>query len=270
MKKIKILALVMIFAFAALGGAYATLWQDTVTLNATVSTGNVSLKWAEPDVGDDYHGNSPTNLLDGEDSVAAVLANGDPNPNATDQPQAPGIRRDVGHIALDGDTPSSYLRNDDRDLYVTIDNAYPDYQGEIEAWIVNDGSVPVKIQSITATQSNGAPLPGWITWNVSEDTATTPEEKEAKGTIDILGKLLEASDSEGNVHDTTDPSLTPQGLSNKVKVRVSIHIGDTANMLANQDKTVVFKLKINGVQWNGVDSENNILDLPNEIVNRFD
>ncbi len=266
MKKIKTLALVMIFAFAALGGAYATLWKDTVTLNATVSTGNVSLKWVSPDVGDDYHAGSPIDLKDGEDSVAKVLSNGTANPNANDLPQAPGIRRDVAHIAL----ASPYLLNDDRDLYVTIENAYPDYQGEIEAYIMNDGSVPVKIQSITATQGDGSALPSWITYNICEDTAATYADKQAVGTTSILGRLLEASNANGSVHDTTDPDLADQNLSNMVKVRISIHIGDTANMLDNQNKTVVFKMQINGVQWNGVDSSNNILPLPNSIVNRFD
>ena len=283
MKKMKILALVMIFAFAALGGAYATLWKDTVTLNTTVNTGNVSLKWLAPDVGDDYHAGSPYDLKDGEDNVAAVLSSGAANPNATD---SPSMRRDVGHITL----ASTALSNDDRDLYVTIDNAYPDYQGEIEAYIVNDGTIPVVIQRISATQADGVtPLPGWITYNICEDNATNYTSKQTVGTTSILGKLLEASEPGGAVasravaapstigptpHDTTDPDLADQNLSNMVKVRISIHIGSTANMLANQNQTINFKLSINGVQWNGVNKDStgnyNLLDLPNKIVNRFD
>ena len=44
MKKIKVLALTLVFAFAALGGAYA-LWFDELYVNATAKTGIVDLEW---------------------------------------------------------------------------------------------------------------------------------------------------------------------------------------------------------------------------------
>lgn len=276
----KVLAIVMIFAFAALGGAYAALWKDTIVLKTTVKTGKVALKWANPDVGDDYHGNVSEDLKDAEDSVAATLNNSSANPNAGDNwganpvhNQAPGIRRDVGHISLVG------LSNNDKTLTVLIENAYPDYQGEIQAYVVNAGTIPVVINSITAkldgnvitstspVQCNvmGIPDP----WEGDPMSLTNPK------LTPLLGTLLEASNSNGSRHDTGDPDAGwGHDVPNMKKVKISVHVAGATGMEVLQNHTYELQIDIDGTQWNGINNDNPAaptpLDLPNTIVSRFD
>lgn len=272
MKRMKVLAIVMIFAFAALGGAYAALWKDTVVLKTTVNTGKVSLKWAEPAVGDDYHAGSPYLLKDGEDSVARVLNDGSANPNIGDDPQAPGIRRDVAHISL----VNGGLSDEAKTLTVKIDNAYPDYQGEIEAYIVNSGTIPVVINNITATDENGGALPNWLNYVirvVPNNVTYSDMESVLPAQPPLLGTLLEASDANGNLVDTTDPDSSWEPANNKVKVRISVHVAGATGINVPQLATQTLKISIDGTQWNGVNRDNQpptTLNLPNNIVNRFD
>ena len=274
MKKVKVLALIMVFALAALGGAYAALWSDTITFSTNVATGNVDIKWGDAgtyDAGDDYHAGSPLDLKDGEDSVAAVTASGAVNPNANDSPQAPGMRRNVGHIAVN----SSSTEND---LIVDITNAYPDYQGEVEAYIVNAGSVPVILNKITAANANGGAIPAWLSYNITTiDEDQTYEEAQAVQTNPVVGTILEASNPDGSAHDTKDPDANWGTIDNKVKVKISIHVAGGTGMDVPENATASLKLNIDGTQWNGVnahvapvDNELPTIDLPNGIVNRFD
>lgn len=264
MKRMKVLAIVMIFAFAALGGAYAALWKDTVVLKTTVNTGKVALKWMNPDVGDDYHAGSPYDLKDGEDSVARTLADGSGNPNIGDDPQAPGIRRDVAHISLvDGG-----LSTDGKTLTVRIDNAYPDYQGEIEAEILNAGTIPVVINNIVATDENGGALPNWLSYVirvVPNDITYSMMENVLPENPPLLGTLLEASNADGSKHSTIDPDANWEPAENKVKVRISIHIAGATGIDVPQLATQTLKISIDGTQWNGVNRDNNpptTLNLP--------
>lgn len=273
MKRMKVLAIVMIFAFAALGGAYAALWKDTVVLKTTVNTGKVALKWVNPNVGDDYHAGSPYALKDGEDSVAKTLNDGSSNPNAGDYPYPPGIRRDVAHIEL--------VSADEKTLTVQIDNAYPDYQGEIEAEILNAGTIPVVINNIVATDQWGNALPNWLNYEirvVPDDVDYSDMENVLPAYPPLLGTLLEASNSDGSIHNTVDSdsstTTNPNGwepADNKVKVRISIHVAGATDIKVPQLATQTLKISIDGTQWNGVyrGDTPTTLDLPNNIVNRF-
>lgn len=277
MKRMKVLAIVMIFAFAALGGAYAALWKDTIKLTTTVKTGKVALKWGEAKVGDDYHGNNAEQLQDGEDSVAATLDDNSLNPNAGDNGgypisnAAPGIRRNVGHISL------NTAASTDKELVVNITNAYPDYQGEIEAYVVNAGTIPVVINSITATlngaqvtdsspvQYNLAVIPDpWANGDAAQTLVTTP----------LLGTLLEASEDGGATpHNTADVSWQ-ENLPNKVKVKISVHVAGATDINVVQNGTYTLRINIDGTQWNGVNNDNpaapKLLNLPDQLVSRFD
>lgn len=284
MKKVKVLALIMVFALAALGGAYAALWSDTVTMQTNVATGNVDIKWGpvgatdKSIVGDDYHGDNAAQLKDGEDSVAAKLEGGANNPNADNLPIAPGMRRNVGHIAVN---PVSTENN----LVVDITNAYPDYQGEIEATIINAGSVPVILNKVTATMADGSPIPNWLNYNVSIlNSAVNSQNPIPVQNAPLVGTVLEASNTArhnngaiGSKHDTKDTDANWGTLDNKVRVKVSVHVAGGTGITVPQDANASIKLSIEGTQWNGVDAQGAIvnnsmptLNLPNGIVARFD
>lgn len=272
MKRMKVLAIVMIFAFAALGGAYAALWKDTVVLRTTVNTGNVALKWSGAVAGDDYHGNNSSDLIDGEDSVALTLDDGaTENPNSGDNwgsnpvhNQAPGIRRNVGHITVVSCT--------DKLLTVEINNAYPDYQGEIQAYIENVGTIPVVINKITATL-NGQPITPTSPvqcnvmaipdpWTGDPMSLTNPDVKP------LLGTLLER----GGGVNTADVDW--QNAPSKVKAKISVHVAGATDVTVPQNANYVLVISIDGTQWNGVNNDNpenpTLLNLPDQIVSRFD
>lgn len=276
----------MVFALAALGGAYAALWSDTVTAQTNVSTGNVDIKWGtvgttDEKVGDDYHGGSAAMLKDGEDSTAAKLNDGSANPNATDLPISPGMRRNVGHIVVNSASNSD-------NLVVDIINAYPDYEGEIEATIVNAGSVPVVLNKVTATMADGSAIPAWLNYNISIlDSSKNVGDPLPVQNTQLVGTILESSQDNGvTAHETKDPDATWGTIDNKVRVKISVHVAGATDLNVPQKANVALKLNVEGTQWNGVDANGAItttnvgefstttskptLNLPNGIVSRWD
>ena len=128
MKKMKILALVMVVAFAAVGGAYA-LWYDTLLIEETVNTGRVDVNFTEvcgSDWGCNYAvqaGGPGVNVYQGS------LDSMDPgNPNES---------KNIG-------CKDRTIINNGNTLSMTLTNGYPGYQEFVDATIKNEGTVPVK------------------------------------------------------------------------------------------------------------------------------
>lgn len=113
MKRIRVLALVLVFAFAALGGAYAA-WSDSIFINETVETGIVNITWANAESND-----NEGNLDVGSKSV-----------DIKDETES--------------QVPRAYVDGKGDILEITLKNGYPGYTATVTADIKNIGTIPVK------------------------------------------------------------------------------------------------------------------------------
>lgn len=210
MRKIKVLALVLVFTFAALGGAYA-MWYDSLFLDTTVETGNVDICWVcvtSSDPGPNYKGEcgQGTDVFNGSlDSMEVG------NPNSAELKNIGSLNFEMGNDNEYGDD-----RSKDDKLEITLKNGYPGYQESIEAGIKNIGTVPVKFR-ITAEN-----VPCWL----QVKTYLPDEGKEGDQFTALEGYQL-------------DPGAT-------VLVTIVYLITQEAPQNANQSFQVVVK----GVQWN--------------------
>jgi hypothetical protein len=102
---------VLMIALMALGFAYG-LWSKTLYINGTVNTGSVNAEFA--------------------------------NVVCSDTGVDPGYDKDVASCNVG-------LSDDKQTMTVTISNAYPCYSCKIRYDVVNTGTIPVKIKSITVT-----------------------------------------------------------------------------------------------------------------------
>lgn len=124
MKRIRVLALVLVFAFAALGGAYAA-WSDSIFINETVETGIVNITWANAESNDSPEGN-PDDQMTGYYNEEKL---------------------DVGSKSVDiKDETKSQVPGDGKGdiLEITLKNGYPGYTATVTADIKNIGTIPVK------------------------------------------------------------------------------------------------------------------------------
>ena len=156
MKKVKVLALAVVFALAALGGAYA-MWKDTLTIVEKVYTGNLDVYWSDvstTDCGCNYEANDNDVYAGNKDSM-------DPeNPNDCKNigcKEAEIITEVYGHKEAENRADT---------LLVTLINGYPGYQEEVLADITNNGTIPVKFR----VYQDGAP--DWLIfeWSVVGET----------------------------------------------------------------------------------------------------
>lgn len=212
MKKIRVLALVMIFAFAALGGAYA-MWYDSLYLYTTINTGSVDVCWENVKTSDDggYYAE-----MSGEARANVHMGNVDSmdagNPNGGELKNIASL-----NAQLTSDSEWSDFRVVNDQLNITLKNAYPGYQESVEADIVNLGSVPVKFRVIKED------VPAWVV--VQVDLYSNE-----------LGEVQEWTALEGY-------QLDPGAI---VHARITYRIHQSAE----QSKQIAFKLQLKGIQWN--------------------
>lgn len=227
MKKIKVLALVMVFAFAALGGAYA-MWSDNVNVNDDIYTGTVAVEWwndcmSSSDPGPNYTGytgkNGHTFDVYGTDTSGEGLDSMDPgNPNDN---------KNVGYKDFSIDTSNSKLLN------IEIKNGYPGYQEYVIGCIKNTGTVPVKLEGLTIKGPNGADY--------------NPE------TAPVLIEVTREDDSA--LLSPEKPQIDPQDC-------FKIKINERVKQIADQNKKYNYTIEIKAVQWN-----ESGFTLPNNFVN---
>lgn len=214
MRKIKVLALVLVFAFAALGGAYA-MWYDSLFVDANVNTGTVDLqwecgKWAGSDKGDNYEGQWFGSVYFGSrDRLDA----GNPND-----------RKNVGatNAEITADTEDVEATADKDLLTITVKNAYPGYQEWISATILNCGTVPAKCE-LLGTDS----IPAWLHLRIVTNDCAQTVLYDSKTGVNKLGKKQ------------IDPNKT---LGVKFIGRVLQE--------APQKTDTSFSLQLKGIQWN--------------------
>ncbi len=169
-KRSRLLTLVLVFAFALTGIAYAA-WTDSLQVDGTVNTGNIDVQFSDAwtnDQGVDPNLQGGVSLLGygtdywpgwpwwpgdpgcpGDDPV-------DPDP---DPPVCPD-RDDVAqtNIAIvDRDANAGFDSHEITNsiLEVTTVNAYPGYESEITYQLVNKGTVPVKLTGVVINDQPG-------------------------------------------------------------------------------------------------------------------
>jgi len=124
MKKIGLLCLAIVLALGALGVGYAA-WTDTIYIDGTVTTGVAKICIDET---------KPITQLDtGLDHHAVTTC----EPFSIDYAGQGDDPKDVGNTTV--------TRLDCDTLEVIVNNAYPCYYNHIDFWVVNRGTIPLKI-----------------------------------------------------------------------------------------------------------------------------
>ena len=117
MKRTKLLALTLVVAIMMMGAGYA-LWDDVLTINQTVATGDVDVEWFWNNIGADPNGVFTANVLP---------AGGNLN------------------------------RSPDKKAYtVTLENLYPGAEARWTGSMMNMGSLPVKFVSLDVEEGPDA------------------------------------------------------------------------------------------------------------------
>jgi len=215
----------MVFAIAALGGAYA-MWYDNLFVNETVSTGYVNVEWCACSDTDDP---SP-NYTGYEDNVfEGSLDRIDPgNPNE---------QKNIGYLdasessdeALEGDLPPladgvSEFRFDNDLLTITLGNGYPGYQQKVFTRIRNRGTVPVKFELLGTEE-----IPSWMHLQI----------------YDSVNKVM-LFDNQAEIDLLTGKQLDPEKA-------IYVHIIERVLQEAPQQASDTFTLQLKGIQWNEYD-----------------
>jgi hypothetical protein len=156
MKKTAIIATIALFALTAVGFGFA-MWSDTVTAKVTVNTGCVEV--GIKDLGTDDNGCADDALPD----------------NGADPQVAPGNNsegKDVASLVSENITAIGNTGYYER-IEETLDNGYPYYAPTTKVEIKNLGSIPVKLNGITATPS-GALVDNIIinSWTINKGDGT--------------------------------------------------------------------------------------------------
>lgn len=174
MKKIAVLSLILVLCLAIISVGYAK-WSDTLIINGEVSTAELSVGMR--DVCTDDAG---PNFQNGGDLIPNLQASDyDPCVNGTPDPaMAPGHNDEgknvASHSSCNGDpvcTKNGIQYYDS--ITETIVNAYPYYKSGTIIEIVNCGTIPVKIDSLTSNFVSGSEdLMPWLvidSWNIMDN-----------------------------------------------------------------------------------------------------
>ena len=141
------LFMILILALAALGVGYG-LWSKLLLINGTINTGVVDAIFYEAFTDDDNVENNE--LKDDGDDVVCPVGGGSCDPKAFG-PNPDRYDKDVGEcfaiVDLQADPTKETLK-------VTVENGYPSYHCTVWFDILNNGSIPLKIQSLTLTPEN--------------------------------------------------------------------------------------------------------------------
>ena len=145
MKKIGLLAMVLVMALGGLGIGYAH-WSETLTMSGTAETGDINPYFSCIAANDDW-----LTQLDpygwGQWNYGSGLWEGARK------------TKHIGRTCLAGGTPNQ------GDLIMTVTNAYPTYYGSGRYCIENSGTVPVNVYGIYLMSVGG---------NSESKTFTTP------------------------------------------------------------------------------------------------
>lgn len=241
MKRIRVLALVLVFAFAALGGAYAA-WSDSIFINETVNTGTVDIQWQNAETSDGvgtdgyykkvfswhfpFYKYEWVDGTDGDPDAQAEGYNNDEELNVASKVAEIGDENEELQVSCcwppgDGnEEPDTYVKGQGDVLEITLNNGYPGYTAYVTADIANIGSVPVRCDFRLASE-----YPDWIRVKIIDaDTDVVYWDS-------AYGQLAATPTIEVDDHIT-----------------VEIHEEILAN--APQLDEATFSIEVIGIQWN--------------------
>jgi len=228
--RIGIVFMLLVMAVALTGMGYG-LWAQTLTISESVNTGSVSLEYTLAFTNDD---GVPTDaLFDGDDNNStstqifdfnATSSSADPLESGpfvgSSNSTTTRYDKDVGQCSAAVSSPDSAT--------LTKTNVYPSYH--CTAWfdIVNNGSVPVKIKSITlevaATSTKIDPNGGPLAIDLGDSPAPDVE-------VEVLGVTL-------------CQQIDPQDPATRVTIDQHV-LAD-----APQGDDLFYTVKIEMAQWN--------------------
>lgn len=126
-KRMMLVSIVTVLALALMGFGFAR-WSDMVTIGGNVETGNVEV------------------------SVDAVETN---DPGETPDPNYPPGDNWEGKDVASCEIANSSTGESNKEVTVTINNAYPWYQPGFTFEIKGEGTVPVKVDNVTGPDWTG-------------------------------------------------------------------------------------------------------------------
>ena len=132
--------IVSLFVLSGLGITYAA-WTDTLTIDGTVDTGKLCLRWRQYATGEPYITQQDTGA-DWHSDMAGGMNNVWQDPEM----------KDVGSTTFSwGDAGPAH-----KILQMTVNNAYPCYYNHVSTWIVacEDSTIPLKIWKLIYTFTN--------------------------------------------------------------------------------------------------------------------
>jgi len=140
-----VLVMLLVLALATLGLGYG-LWSKTLYINGTVGTGKVDAIFITAFTDDD-------NKVDDADKDPGDIGTCINDPNTSCDPSSPGPKptrydKDVGLCVAVIDP------NDAEKATVTVSTGYPSYYCTMWFDIKNNGTIPLKIQSLTLIPAN--------------------------------------------------------------------------------------------------------------------
>lgn len=137
MKKIGLICLALVLALGTVGVGYAH-WSKNLYIEGTVNTGEVNLE------------------------IISVASD--------DIGIDPGKDKDVASTAVQIDPL------DDQRVIITVDNGYPCYYNYVHFTVHNNGTIPVKLQSVTVTSAPPEiTVSGWDTIGEQVDPCTNKD-----------------------------------------------------------------------------------------------
>jgi len=218
MKKFGLLALTLVTVMAVLGVGYA-MWFDTVTLNATVGTGTVTL-----------------GILDVGSNDAVVGTTVSPDPN-----YAPGNNAELKDVASLTSTNGTVIGTTGYYESITeaFDNVYPWYAPTTSINIKNLGSIPVKINNVSGYFRTGTDLISWMSFIITIDGHTI-------GPFSDLTTLSAAL-----VQASQDTQIEP-GETVPFTLQVIFNETNAQGQLMPQDASATYEIIISAAQWNEV------------------
>lgn len=190
MKKVKIYALALVLVLSCLGVSYAA-WSDELVVEGSVETGDIDVYFSDFDVVYD----ADANTKDDEEVATVSLVS---------------------------------VCEDDKELKFEIDNAYPQFMANIEFEVHNQGSIPVKLQSVDIDAPGELEVENAAWWcrdcgNWKWKCECEPEEPE----LEVGTQLNTCDRAEGSIGVEVSPDCS-----------------------AEQGETYTFTVTYDFIQWN--------------------
>lgn len=206
-----LLAILLIVLLAGIGVAYG-LWSETLTINGTVNTGEVNVRFVNVNK---YEGVAVDGILE--------------IPERSEKANAANCRYEILNQGLDSET-----------LQVYTQGAYPSWHCFVEFDIKSTGNVPVHIRKPGAVQTAG---PVW------EDLSVVcGDEAQATQTQDVCS---DSAQTNCLPPQPTPPPYWQLHRNDTLHCKLTIHFNNYESGLAVQENsTYTFQYQIQAYQWN--------------------